>query len=209
LIRDVADIYDLRREQLEALDRMGETSSGKLIDEIEKSREVPFARVLYALGLIGVGSVTAEALADEFGSIDALHDADPERIEQTEGVGPVIARQIAESLADEGTWALVERLKVAGLKLELGEDERRPEGGPLEGKTVVLTGTLPDLTRDEAGAMIKRAGGKVTGSVSKKTDYVVAGDSAGSKLAKAEKLGVTVLDRDGLDRLLAGEFSAE
>ncbi|HNC06598.1 MAG TPA: helix-hairpin-helix domain-containing protein, partial [Solirubrobacterales bacterium] len=163
----------------------------------------------YALGLIGVGSVTAEALADEFGSIDALHEADPERIEQTEGVGPVIARQIAESLADEGTWALVERLKAAGLKMELAEDERRPEGGPLEGKTVVLTGTLPDLTRDEAGAMVKRAGGKVTGSVSKKTDFVVAGESAGSKLEKAEKLGVTVLDREGLDQLLAGILPPE
>lgn len=204
LISDVADIYDLRQEQLEALDRMGETSSGNLIAEIEKSRQVPFSRVLYALGLIGVGAVTAEALADEFGSIDALHEADPERIEETEGVGPVIARQIAESLADEGTWVLVERLKAAGLKLELGEGERRPEGGPLEGRTVVLTGTLPGLTRDQAGAMIKRAGGKVTGSVSKKTDYVVAGEAAGSKLAKAEKLGVTVLDREGLDRLLAG-----
>ncbi|MCB0868340.1 MAG: NAD-dependent DNA ligase LigA, partial [Solirubrobacterales bacterium] len=87
----------------------------------------------------------------------------------------------------------------------LGEEERRPEGGPLEGKTVVLTGTLPDLTRDEAGTLVKRAGGKITGSVSKKTDYVVAGEAAGSKLAKAEKLGVPVLDRDGLDRLLAGE----
>ncbi|HNN18684.1 MAG: NAD-dependent DNA ligase LigA [Solirubrobacterales bacterium] len=209
LISDVADIYALRQEQLEALDRMGETSSGNLIAEIEKSREIPFPRVLYALGLIGVGSVTAEALADEFGSIDALHEADPERIEQTEGVGPVIARQIAESLADEGTWALVERLKAAGLKMELAEDERRPEGGPLEGKTVVLTGTLPDLTRDEAGAMVKRAGGKVTGSVSKKTDFVVAGESAGSKLEKAEKLGVTVLDREGLDQLLAGNLPPE
>ncbi len=209
LISDVADIYDLRQEQLEALDRMGETSSGNLIAEIEKSRQVPFSRVLYALGLIGVGAVTAEALADEFGSINALHEADPERIEETEGVGPVIARQIAESLADEGTWALVERLKAAGLKLELGEGERRPEGGPLEGRTVVLTGTLPGLTRDQAGAMIKRAGGKVTGSVSKKTDYVVAGEAAGSKLAKAEKLGLTVLDREGLERLLAGDRPAD
>jgi len=209
LISDVADIYDLRQEQLEALDRMGETSSGNLIAEIEKSRQVPFSRVLYALGLIGVGAVTAEALADEFGSIDALHEADPERIEETEGVGPVIARQIAESLADEGTWVLVERLKAAGLKLELGEGERRPEGGPLEGRTVVLTGTLPGLTRDQAGAMIKRAGGKVTGSVSKKTDYVVAGEAAGSKLAKAEKLGLTVLDREGLERLLAGDRPAD
>ncbi|MDQ5894240.1 MAG: ligase [Actinomycetota bacterium] len=209
LIRDVGDLYGLTQEQLESLDRMGAISAGNMISEIEKSREVPFPRVLFALGLIGVGSVTAEVLADEFGSIDALRAADPERIEQTEGIGPIMARQIAESLADERTWAMVERLKAAGLKLELAEDERRPEGGPLEGKTVVLTGTLPDLTRDEAGAMVKRAGGKVTNSVSKKTDFVIAGDSAGSKLEKAEKLGVPVLDREGLDRLLSGEIKSD
>lgn len=206
LIADVADLYDLEQEQLEALDRMGETSAGNLISEIDKSREVPFPRVLFALGLIGVGPATAEVLADEFGSIDAIAEADPERIEQTEGVGPIMARQIAESLSDEGTLEIIERLRAAGLKMELAEEERRPEGGPLEGKTVVLTGTLPDLTRDEAGAMVKRAGGKVTSSVSKKTDYVIAGDSAGSKLAKAEKLGVPVLDRQGLDQLLAGDL---
>jgi len=119
-----------------------------------------------------------------------------------------MANQIVESLGDEKTAQIIGRLGEAGLRLELDETERRPEGGPLEGKTVVLTGTLPGLTRDEAGEMVKRAGGKVTGSVSKKTDYVVAGDSAGSKLAKAEKLGVPVLDREGLDRLLAGELEA-
>jgi len=206
LISDVADLYDLKQEQLEALDRMGATSAGNLIAEIDKSREVPFPRVLFALGLIGVGPATAEALADEFGSIDALIEADPERIEQTEGVGPIMARQIAESLSDESTLEIISRLKAAGLKMELDEDEKRPEGGPLEGKTVVLTGTLPDLTRDEAGALVKRAGGKVTGSVSKKTDYVIAGDSAGSKLAKADKLGVPVLGREDLDALLKGEY---
>lgn len=209
LISDVADIYSLTQEQLEALERMGKTSSANLIAEIEKSREVPFPRVLFALGLIGVGPATAEVLADEFGSIERLAEADPERIEQAEGIGPIMARQIAESLADQRTWEIVERLKAAGLRMELAEDERRPEGGPLEGKTVVLTGTLPDLTRDEAGAMVKRAGGKVTGSVSKKTDFVVAGESAGSKLEKAEKLGVPVLDREGLDRLLAGDLTAD
>lgn len=206
LIRDVADLYALRPEQLTALDRMGETSSGNLINEIDRSREVPFPRVLFALGLPGVGPVTATALAEEFGTIDDLRAADPERIEQTEGVGPIMARQIAEALAEDRTWEMVSRLREAGLRFELDESERRPEGGPLDGKTVVLTGTLPDLTRDEAGAMVKRAGGKVTGSVSRKTDYVVAGDSAGSKLAKAEKLGVPVLDRDDFDRLLAGEL---
>ena len=169
---------------------------------IDGSRRQPFKRVLYALGLPGVGYVTAEALADHFGSIEALHEADPERIEEVEGVGPIMAQQIAESLADDPTWALVEKLKEKGLRLEADESERRVEGGPLEGKTIVLTGTLPDLTREEAAAMVKSAGGKVTNSVSKKTDYVVAGESPGSKLQKAESLGVEVLDEAGLLALL-------
>ena len=203
LITDVADIYDLDRDQLAELSGMGETSAANLVAEVDRSREVPFPRVLFALGLPGVGAVTAEALATEFGDIDSLKAADPEEIERTEGVGPIMAQQISESLADERTWNIVERLRAAGLRFELAEGERRREGGPLDGKTLVLTGTLPDLSRDEAGQLIKQAGGKVTGSVSKKTDYVVAGDNAGSKLAKAEELGVEVVDRDGLDRLLA------
>ena len=204
LISDVADIYSLRQEQLEELDRMGATSSANLIKEIDRSREVPFPRVLFALGLPGVGAVTAEALADEFGDIEALRSADPDRIEQTEGVGPIMARQVSESLGEDRTWQIVERLREQGLNMALSEEDRRPAEGPLTGKTVVLTGTLPDMTRDEAAELVKRAGGKVTGSVSKKTDYVVAGESAGSKLAKAEKLGVTVLDREGFEQLLAG-----
>jgi DNA ligase (NAD+) len=203
LITDVTDIYSLTRERLEELDRMGTTSSANLIREIDRSRGVPFPRVLFALGLPGVGAVTAEALADEFGDIEKLRLADPERIERTEGVGPIMARQIAESLSEERTWQIVERLREHGLRMALSEDERRPADGPLTGRTVVLTGTLPDMTRDEAAELVKRAGGKVTGSVSKKTDYVIAGESAGSKLEKAEKLGVTVLDRDGLEELLS------
>ncbi|HET9677297.1 MAG TPA: NAD-dependent DNA ligase LigA [Solirubrobacterales bacterium] len=204
LIADVADIYDLTEEQLVSLDRFAETSAKNLLAAIDGSRKRPFKRVLYALGLPGVGSVTAEALADHFGSIDALHEADPERIEEVEGVGPIMAVQIAESLADEDTWALVEKLKQKGLRLEVDESERRAEGGPLEGKTVVLTGTLPELTREEAAALVKSAGGKVTSSVSKKTDYVVAGDNPGSKLAKAEKYGTAILDEAGLKALVGG-----
>jgi DNA ligase (NAD+) len=207
LISEVADIYSLGREELEPLSGMGEISASNLVAEIDRSRQVPFPRVLFAMGLPGVGAVTAEALADQFGSIGKLREADPELIEETEGVGPIMARQISESLADERTWQTVVRLKDAGLRTELDPSERRPEGGPLDGKTVVLTGSLPDLTRDEAAAMVKRAGGKVIGSVSKKTDYVIAGESAGSKLEKAEKLGVEVLDREGLDLLLAGKQS--
>jgi DNA ligase (NAD+) len=206
LIADVADIYDLTEEQLVALDRFGETSARNLIASIDRSRRRPFKRVLYALGLPGVGYVTAEALADHFGSIDALHEADPEAIEEVEGVGPIMAVQINESLTEEATWELVEKLREQGLRLEAEASERRQEGGPLEGKTVVLTGTLPELTRDEAAALVKAAGGKVTSSVSKKTHYVVAGENPGSKLAKAEKFGTEVLDEEGL-RALVGRSS--
>jgi DNA ligase (NAD+) len=202
LIGDVGDIYDLVEEQLTGLEGFGEISARNLLAAIDASRARPFQRVLYALGLPGVGYVTAEALADHFGSIDALHAADPERIEEVEGVGPIMAVQIAESLADERTWELVEKLKEKGLRLEQDESERRATGGPLEGKTLVLTGTLPELTREEAGALIKASGGKVVSSVSKKTDYVVAGENPGSKLAKAEKFETTILDEAGLLSLL-------
>jgi DNA ligase (NAD+) len=204
LIADVADIYELSEEQLLAMDRFAEISARNLLAAIDASRQRPFKRVLYALGLPGVGYVTAEALADHFGSIDALHEADPELIEEVEGVGPIMAVQIAESLADELTWRLIEKLRKRGLRLEAAESERRPSGGPLEGKTVVLTGALPELTRDEAAALVKSAGGKVVNSVSKKTDYVVAGEKPGSKLAKAESLGTDVLDEAGLLGLVRG-----
>jgi DNA ligase (NAD+) len=209
LITDVADIYDLTEEQLLGLDGFGEISAKNLLAAIEESRSRPFKRVLYALGLPGVGYVTAEALADHFGSIDELHEADPEAIVEVEGVGPIMAEQIAESLGDDATWALVEKLKAKGVRLEADPSERRVTGGPLEGKTVVLTGTLPELTREEAAALVKGAGGKIVNSVSKKTDFVVAGESPGSKLAKAQELGTTVLDEDGLKDLLGGKLPVE
>jgi DNA ligase (NAD+) len=202
LIEDVADIYELSEERLGGLEGFGEVSAANLVAAIDASRQRPFKRVLYALGLPGVGYVTAEALADHFGSIDALHVADPELIEEVEGVGPIMAVQIAESITDERTWELVEKLREKGLRLEQDASERRAGGGPLEGKTLVLTGTLPELTREEAGALIKAAGGKVVNSVSKKTDYVVAGENPGSKLAKAEQLETEILDEAGLRALL-------
>jgi DNA ligase (NAD+) len=202
LIADVADIYELSEEQLNGLEGFGDISARNLVAAIDASRSRPFKRVLYALGLPGVGYVTAEALADHFGSIDALHTADAELIEEVEGVGPIMAVQIAESLADERTWELVEKLREKGLRLEQDPSERRSSGGPLEGKTLVLTGTLPELTREEAAALIKAAGGKVVNSVSKKTDYVVAGENPGSKLAKAEKFETEILDEPGLLSLL-------
>jgi DNA ligase (NAD+) len=206
VIADVADIYDLTEEGLVG-QKIGkksfkEKSARSLIEAIEASKRQPFKRVLFALGLPGVGAVTAEALADHFGSIERLTAAQPEEIEEVEGVGPIMAEQIAESLADEPTQELIAKLEAKGLRLEADPSERRQEGGPLEGKTVVLTGTLPELTRDEAAAMVKSAGGKVTSSVSKKTDYVVAGDNPGSKLAKAEKFGTEILDEASLRELV-------
>jgi DNA ligase (NAD+) len=154
-----------------------------------------------------VGYVTGRNLAQQFRSLDALLDADPEAIEQTQGVGPKMATVIHDQLADEQMRALLTDLRDGGLRFTV---EGPPPGeGPLAGKTLVLTGTLPELTREQATERIVGAGGRVTGSVSKKTDYVVAGDSAGTKLAKAEKLGVAVLDEAGLLALLAGSADAQ
>ena len=198
LITDAAGIYDLTAEQLTDLERFGEVSAGNLIKAIGDSKRAPFPRVLFALGLAGVGFVTAEALAQHFGSIDALLAAGEEEITEVDGVGPILAEQILEQLSDERTLALIEALRERGLRLELDPSERRSDDGPLQGKTLVITGTLPDLSREQAGALIKRAGGKVTNSVSKKTDYLVAGGSPGSKLAKAEMFETEILDEEGL-----------
>ena len=208
VIVDVADIYDLTEDDLVGR-KIGkksfkEKSARSLLDAIETSKRQPFKRVMFALGLPGVGAVTAEALADHFGSIERLSAAQPEEIEEVEGVGPIMAEQIAESLADEPTQALIAKLGAKGLRLEADPSERRREDGPLKGKTVVLTGALPELTREEAAALVKSAGGKVTSSVSKKTDYVVAGESPGSKLAKAEKFGTEILDEAALRELVGG-----
>ena len=201
LIRDVADIYALTEGQLVGLDGFGEVSARNLLAAIEGSKQVPFFRVLYALGVPGIGYVNARALAAHFRSMDALMRASAEEIEQTEGIGPVLARTIVETLAEKRTRELIERLRGHGLKME---DEGPPPGadGKLAGLTFVLTGTLPDLSRERAAAMIEEAGGKVTGSVSKKTTYVVAGSEPGSKLAKAEQLGVDVIDKEKLLALL-------
>ncbi len=202
LITDAADIYDLTAEQLVELDRFGDVSAANLVAAIEGSKRQPFSRVLFALGLVGVGYVTAESLARHFGSMDALLEAGEEAITEVDGVGPILAEQIVEQLSDERTVALIAGLRERGLRFELDADERRAEEGPLRDKTFVITGTLPELSREQASDLIKRAGGKVTGSVSKNTDYVVAGDSPGSKLAKAQELGTEILDEDGLRALL-------
>jgi DNA ligase (NAD+) len=202
LITDPASIYDLTAEQIAELDGFGETSANALITEIERSKQSPFSRVLYALGLPGIGYVNATAIAEHFGSMDALLDADTEVITEVEGIGPILAEKLREELSDEAIRELIDRLRQRGLRFELSAAERATEDGPLADKTFVLTGTLPTLSREEATKMIRAAGGKVTGSVSKNTDYLVAGDSPGTKLAKAEELGIEILDEDGLLKLV-------
>jgi DNA ligase (NAD+) len=156
--------------------------------------------VLFAIGIEEVGDVTGRALAAQFRSVSALLDADEAALQETPGVGPKMATKIFEQLADPATRALIEDLVSLGLTFE--EAGPPPGEGPLAGQTFVLTGTLPDLTREQASALIMAAGGKVTGSVSKNTNYVVAGESAGSKLVKAQSLGVAILDEAGLLELL-------
>jgi DNA ligase (NAD+) len=200
LLNTAADFYRLTKKQLVALDRVGETSAENILRTIESSRARDFARVLFALGIEGVGWVTGRKLATQFRSVDALLAATPEQIAATPNIGPIVAQLIHDQLADEKLRALIADLRAAGLQFE--QEGPAPGEGPLADQTFVLTGTLPDLTREEATERILAAGGKITGSVSKKTSYVVAGASPGSKLAKAEKLGVQVLDEAGLLALL-------
>jgi DNA ligase (NAD+) len=207
LISDAADIFDLTAERIAELDGFGRISAENLIREIEEAKAMPFSRVLYALGIPGIGFVNAESLAEHFGTMDDLLEAQPEEVERAEGIGPVLARQIYEELAEDRTRELIERLRKAGLRMELDPSERRQASGPLDGKTLVLTGTLPNLSREQATKLIRRAGGKVVNSVSKKTDFLIAGDSPGSKLTKANELGTEILDEDGL-RELIGEDGA-
>jgi len=209
LIRDAADIFELTEERIGELGGFGEISARNLIAEIEGAKRKPFSRVLYALGIPGVGYVNAESLAEHFGTIDALLAAQPEQIEKAEGIGPVLAEQIYEELHEERAEELIERLRKAGLRMELDPSERRQEGGALDGKTLVITGTLPDLSREQATKLIRRAGGKVVNSISKKTDYLVSGDNPGSKLAKADEVGTEVIDEAALRKLLGETTTAK
>jgi DNA ligase (NAD+) len=200
LVRTAADFYRLTAEQLLELDRYGDISAARTVQNIADSKQRPFGRLLFAIGLEEVGFVTGRNLAQRFRTIDALLAAGAEEIEQTPGVGPKMAQKIHDQLADEQMRALIEDLRAVGVSMAL---EGPPPGeGPLAGKTFVLTGTLPDLTREEATQRIEAAGGRVTSSVSKKTDYVVAGASPGSKFEKAERMEVPVLDEAGLLALL-------
>ena len=201
LVKNVADIYKLTKADLLSLERMGDKSAQNILDEIEASKKLPLERVIYGLGIRMVGERTAQFLAEHFGSMEGLENASVEELQDVNEVGPRIAESIVEFFSIAANRKLVERLREAKLTLT---GEKKQRGTQLAGKTFVLTGTLAHFTRDEAKKMIEDAGGKVTGSVSKKTDYVVAGADAGSKLDKARELGVKVIDEKEMEKLVSG-----
>ncbi len=202
LVHSVADLYSLTEEQLVGLERFAEKSARTLLAEIERSKRAGLARALMGLGIRFVGERTAELLAQEFGSIEALMEASAEELERVEEVGPRISQAILEFFADKENRNLVKRLEDAGVDMTAEKKQRSTQ---LSGLTFVLTGTLPKMTREEAKEKIEAAGGKTAGSVSKKTSYVVAGEEAGSKLDKARELKIPVIDEEGLLALLAGK----
>jgi DNA ligase (NAD+) len=199
LVKNVADLYRLTKDDLLKLERMGDKSAENVLKEIEASKKLPLERVIYGLGIRFVGERTAQFLAEHFGSLDAIMKASPEDLEEVNEVGPRIAESIVEFFSDEHNRQLVNDLRKAGLTLT---GQKKEKGTKLAGKTFVLTGTLERHSRDEAKKIIEDAGGRVSGSVSKKTDYVVAGADAGSKLDKARELGVAVIGEEEMETLL-------
>jgi DNA ligase (NAD+) len=202
IVKDVADLYGLKIEDLMDLERMGVKSAGKVIRNISDSRRNPLPRVLTALGIRFVGERTAVFLAEAFGGLDAIAAADPAGLQQAEEVGPKVAESIVQFFREPRNGELVERLRAAGLQFTF--QSARTKGGLLTGRVFVLTGTLPSLSRDQAKVLIENAGGKISGSVSKKTSYVLAGADAGTKLDKARELGVKILTEDEFRLLLKG-----
>ncbi len=199
MVKNVADLYRLTKDDLLKLERIGDKSAQNVLDEIAASKKLPLERVIYGLGIRFVGERTAQFLSEHFGSLDAIMKASAEQLQEVNEVGPRIAESIVEFFSDEHNRQLVNDLRKAGLTLT---GEKKEKGTKLAGKTFVLTGTLERYSRDEAKKMIEDAGGRVLGSVSKKTDYVVAGSEAGSKLDKARELGVTVIGEDEMESLV-------
>lgn len=204
LISDVADLYSLKEEQIESLDRMGKRSAKNLVSAIEASKSAGLARLVYALGIRNVGEVAASALAERFGTLEALTTATAEQIAELDDFGDITAECVVNFFSHPQNIALCERLSAAGL---VTVNTAVPKGETLAGLSFVLTGTLPTMSRDEASDLIKQAGGKVVGSVSKKTDYVVAGEAAGSKLTKAQSLGIAVISEEELLKMIKDQNS--
>jgi DNA ligase (NAD+) len=207
LARDVTDLYRLRLAEVAALERMGEKSARNFLDALEASKQRDLWRLLFGLGILHVGAGVAKALARRFASLDDIAAACPEQLLQAEDVGEVIAASVFQWFNDPEHRKLIDRLRQAGLNFQSSTHQARAAGGKLAGKTFVLTGTLPTLSREEATAKIEALGGKVSSSVSKKTDYVLAGEEAGSKLEKAQKLGVPIIDEAAFLQLCAAAAS--
>jgi len=201
-VKTPADIFELRQDELAEMDRMGEKSAENLVNSIAASRETTLGRFLYALGIREVGEATAASLATHFSKLDGIMSASEEELIEVPDVGPVVATRIRSFFDESHNRVVIDALRKHGVQWKESEPQRSPSDGPLAGKTFVLTGTLPTMTRDEAKQKIQAMGGKVTGSVSKKTSYVVFGDKAGSKLSKAQNLGVETIDELGLTSLL-------
>jgi DNA ligase (NAD+) len=201
LVKSVADIYHLSAPQLLELERMGKKSAEKLLANIERSKQLPLPRVIAALGIRFVGERTAQFLVEAFGSLDRIANADREELQSAEEVGPKVAESVYQFFRESQNGELVERLRKSGLQFE--HNHVRRKNGQLQGLTFVLTGALPTLTREEAKSIIEAAGGKVSSSVSKQTSYVLAGESPGSKLDKAQSLGVKIIGEQELLKLLA------
>jgi DNA ligase (NAD+) len=206
LVRDPADLYALTRDQLLALEGYADKGTDGLIAAIQVSRSQPLSRLLNALGIRHVGSIAAQLLAQHFGTLDAIMTASADDILNVRGIGATIANGVVAYFSDPAGRALVEKLRKRGVNFT--EPRAVVAGGPLSGKTVVITGTLPTLSRTKATAMIEAAGGRVTGSVSKSTSFLVAGEEAGSKLEKAKSLGVDVIDEAGLLRRISSSATS-
>ncbi|MDP1968501.1 MAG: NAD-dependent DNA ligase LigA, partial [Burkholderiaceae bacterium] len=203
VVRVLPDLYRLGVSALAALDRMAEKSARNIVEALEKSKQTTLPRFLFGLGIRHVGEATAKELARHFGKLDAVMDASEEDLLQVNDVGPIVARSIRTFFGQRHNREVVEQLRACGVRWPEGEPAPRT-ALPLSGKTFVITGTLPTLSREQAKEMIEAAGGKVAGSVSKKTDHLVAGAEAGSKLERAQELGVNVIDESQLQELLHG-----
>ena len=202
IISDAADLYRLDRETLSGLDRMAEKSADNLLVELDKSRKTTLARFLYALGIRHVGETTARSLAAHFGNLDDLMQAKEEQLLAIDDIGPVVADSLIRFFGDERNRALIGKLRACGVRWPERIVAEKPSALPLQNLKFVLTGTLPSLTREEAAELIRQHGGQVMSAVSRQTDYVLAGTDPGSKLAKAQELGVRILDEDAFLRLV-------
>jgi DNA ligase (NAD+) len=201
--RTPADLYRLNADLLAQLERMGEKSAHNLVAAINQSKQTTLARFVYALGIRNVGESTARDLAQHFGNLDALMQADAAVLQQVNDVGPVVAQSVVQFFAEAHNADVIRELRHLGVTWAEHAARAAPATGKLSGKVFVLTGTLPRLTREDAQARIEAAGGKVSGSVSRKTDFVVVGDEPGSKYTKAVELGIEILDESGLLKLLS------